>query len=117
MTWTDLAAELTADQIALLQEYERHGWTNLPLIAQGYATENRLRAQYAHVPLPADATEAYEWYQENGDAQRWFWGTRRGTAVSVKIGGHQHGDGSVGGRVIHVDTGTGGAEMTLAEAS
>jgi hypothetical protein len=50
MTWTDLAAELTADQIALLQEYERHGWTNLPLIAQGYATENRLRAQYAHVP-------------------------------------------------------------------
>jgi hypothetical protein len=37
--------------------------------------------------------------------------------VSVKIGGHQHGDGSVGGRVIHVDTGTGGAEMTLAEAS
>jgi hypothetical protein len=44
MTWTDLAAELTADQIALLQEYERHGWTNLPLIAQGYATENRLRA-------------------------------------------------------------------------
>jgi hypothetical protein len=113
MTWTDIADQLTPDQITLLRQCDRG--TNLRPLAQSFAARNLLQALHADVPPPADASGVCEWRYVNGAAHRFFCGTRRGTVVRVEIHGKQHADGSASSRAIFVTTGN-GVELTATEA-
>jgi hypothetical protein len=112
MTWTDIADELTPDQITLLRNCGRG--MNLRPLARSFAAHNLLQALHADVPPPADASGVCEWREVKGAAHRFFCGTQRGTAVRVEIHGQQHADG-VSKRAIFVTTGY-GVDLTPAEA-
>ena len=113
MTWTDIADQLTPDQITLLRKCDCG--TNLRPLARAFAAQNLLQALHADVPPPADASGVCEWRYVNGAAQRFFCGTGRGTVVRVEIHGQQRADGSVSSRAIFVTTGN-GVDLTPAEA-
>jgi hypothetical protein len=113
MTWTDIADQLTPDQITLLRKCDRG--TNLRPLARSFAAHNLLQALHADVPPPSDASGVCEWREVNGAAYRFFCGTQRGTAVRVEIHGEQHADASVSNRAIFVTTGN-GVDLTPAEA-
>jgi hypothetical protein len=113
MTWTDIADELTPDQITLLRKCDCG--TNLRPLARSFAAHNLLQALHADVLPPADASGVCEWREVNAAARRFFCGTLRGTAVRVEIHGAQHADGSVSHRAIFVTTGN-GVDLTPAEA-
>jgi hypothetical protein len=113
MTWTDIADQLTPDQITLLKSCDCG--TNLRPLARSFAARNLLQALHADVPPPPDASGVCEWREMKGAAHRFFCGTQRGTAVRVEIHGKQHADGSLSNRAIFVTTAN-GVDLSPAEA-
>lgn len=92
-TWRDLADQLTPEQVAKMESWEREGDKPLTIriIAEKAAQENTLAREYARVPLPADATGAAGW--EGEPPSRYFSGTERGNLLRVGIAGFQWPDG------------------------
>lgn len=112
ITWRDLAAELTADQVAelTLEEQQLKGYANADLalfdIARDHADANRADAQFAHIHAPA-GVKAYHWQQHPAGWRREIETpsqTRHG--VTVWVSGWQHADGRVEAGVS-VDTNPG----------
>lgn len=117
--WHELRGELTDEQAAELDYWERH--PELPPRADGidpttladfaekrrrsllnmareYAERNVANIRYADVPIPADATNVTGWLQwdDDGSFVRYIAGTRRHVGeIGVHIDGVQHSDGRV----------------------
>jgi hypothetical protein len=120
--WRDLAAELTAEQIADLAAEEQE-WAGQPGgdlalfdLAQDHAEANRVDAGFAHVAVPAGVERTHHWHLD--DAAGWRRGvegrTRRPVpGVTVLISGEQGADGGVTAVVVIESD---GAELTAAEA-
>jgi len=86
LTWRDLADELTAEQIADLQQWEAQPsddcFVQAALIAQArrYAAHNITDEMlFGHMPTPTDARETSHWRHDEGEAHwyRFFDGTAR----------------------------------------
>lgn len=100
-TWRDLADQLTPEQIAILEDHERHRrdygtpWSDPEQldIARRYAQQNLTdEVLFGHIAPPADATRTTGWWRDRHDNwTRGFHGT-------------QSADGSVTTRYIGVHT-------------
>jgi hypothetical protein len=121
ITWRDLAAELTAEQIADLAAEEQE-WAGQPGgdlalfdLAQDHAEANRVDAGFAHVAVPAGVERTHHWHLDAAGWRRGVEGrTRRPVpGVTVLISGEQGADGGVTAVVVIESD---GAELTAAEA-
>ena len=116
--WRDYTGELTAEQIANLEEWERDPSRPDSRLraARAMAESNALQLLHGDVPEPPDAVEVGEWIQYGGAelARRDFSSgyLRQDGDLSVGMSGFQLSDGSVH-REITVDAGVG---LTAAQA-
>ncbi len=110
--WRDLADQLTPEQIARLEYYERSDEPAEPrvlkIFAENFIWRDDLAARYSDVPRPADAVDVDDWDATNWDDPedgegpvRCFSGTRRVVECNssddarVAIDGLQYADGRV----------------------
>lgn len=119
-TWRDLADQLTAEQIEVLEEQERLEAAAFVLLwlAERKVERNHLARQYADVPAPADATSVDhdDWENWNDGPTRHFRGThRRDRRVHVGINGFQRTDGTVAERWVFAEI-VGDDSLTADEA-
>jgi len=84
LTWRDLIDELTAEQIAELEEFEAQPsdscfvQAGLLKDARQYAAWNATdRVLFGHMPKPTDAKDTGHWRQDGEHWHRLFWGTER----------------------------------------
>jgi hypothetical protein len=127
-TWRDLADQLTPEQIAILEDPERHRrdygtpWSDSELldIARRYARRNITdEVLFGHIAPPADATRTNGWWCDRHDNwTRGFHGTQRADSVVVRVGifGTQSADGSVTTRHIGVHTSTSSTQPAPADS-
>jgi hypothetical protein len=141
--WRDLSDQLSPEQIAELEEWERDPYLIFELPggqrrqtaeelrvallwrARGYASDNLAGALYGEVPEPAGATTLYGW--DGATDLRYFQGTSRavevtgedsdgnGLFVSVNIDGTQYPDDRIE-RTIRVDGLSSDDYLTLEQA-
>ncbi len=99
-TWRDLADQLTAEQIAWAQRFERDALGDPADVAEGLLdiarehAQNNLRdgIEFGHLPAPAGAVKLWHWEQDDaGHWSRTVDGTcRQAAGLDVSITGTQH---------------------------
>ena len=121
ITWRDLAADLTADQVKelTLEEQQLKGYANADLalfdMARGHADANRADAQFAHIHAPA-GVRVFHWQPSPDGWRREVEGTTRTAhGVSAWVSGWQYSDGRVEG-LVGIDAQAHAGELTAAQA-
>lgn len=104
-TWRDLTDQLTAEQIAGCEQFERDALGDPARVAEGLLdiarehAQNNLRdgIEFGHLPTPAGAVKLWHWEQDDaGHWSRTVDGTcRQAAGLDVSITGTQHPDGIV----------------------
>lgn len=99
--WRDISTELTAEQITRLESAAHMSDADLTDIARNFARRNQTQAAHAHIPVPAGAVKAGDWFDDGERVSRAVYGTERLVADTViDIAGEQDVDGTTSYRIL-----------------